>query len=34
MLDKSKADDEFPWVAQYPRDVPAKLESSPPVSMP
>ena len=30
MLDKSKADDEFPWVAQYPRDVPAKLESSPP----
>ena len=34
MLDKSKADDEFPWVAQYPRGVPAKLESSPPVSMP
>jgi long-chain acyl-CoA synthetase len=34
MLDKSKADDGFPWVAQYPRGVPAKLESVPPISMP
>ena len=34
MLDKSKADDGFPWVAQYPRGVPANLESVPPISMP
>ncbi len=34
MLDKSKADDGFPWIAQYPRGVPAKLESAPPISMP
>ena len=34
MLDKSKADDGFPWVAQYPRGVPARLESVPAISMP
>jgi acyl-CoA synthetase (AMP-forming)/AMP-acid ligase II len=34
MLDKSKTDDEFPWVAQYPSGIPAKLESVRPISMP
>jgi long-chain acyl-CoA synthetase len=33
MLDNPKADDQFPWVAQYPRGVPAKIESAPPISM-
>jgi long-chain acyl-CoA synthetase len=34
MLDKSKADARFPWTAQYPRDVPAGLDATPPLSMP
>jgi long-chain acyl-CoA synthetase len=34
MLAESKTDVHFPWVAQYPRGVPAKLESVPPISMP
>ena len=34
MLDKSNADGQFPWVAQYPRGVPAELESVAPISMP
>lgn len=34
MLDKSKTDAKFPWTAQYPRDVPAALDSSVPLSMP
>jgi len=34
MLDKSSADTRFPWTAQYPRDVPAGLAATPPLSMP
>jgi long-chain acyl-CoA synthetase len=34
MLDKSKTDPRFPWVTQYPRDVPSGLDASPPLSMP
>jgi long-chain acyl-CoA synthetase len=34
MLDKSSADARFPWTAQYPRDVPAELGATPPLSMP
>ncbi|HEX7563347.1 MAG TPA: long-chain fatty acid--CoA ligase [Bradyrhizobium sp.] len=34
MLDKSSADVRFPWTAQYPRDVPAGLAATPPLSMP
>jgi long-chain acyl-CoA synthetase len=34
MLDKYKTDARFPWVTQYPRDVPVGLDSTPPLSMP
>ena len=34
MLDKYKTDARSPWVAQYPRDVPAALVSTLPLSMP
>jgi long-chain acyl-CoA synthetase len=34
MLDKYKTDARSPWVAQYPRDVPAALVSTRPLSMP
>jgi long-chain acyl-CoA synthetase len=34
MLEKSKADARFPWTAQYPRDVPVGLDTTPPLSMP
>src|SRR5712691_527306 len=34
MLDRSKADARFPWTAQYPRDVPVGLDTTPPLSMP
>jgi long-chain acyl-CoA synthetase len=34
MPDNPKTDDEFPWVAQYPRGVPAEIESTSPISMP
>lgn len=34
MLDKSDAHARFPWVSQYPRDVPAGLDAVAPLSMP
>src|SRR5664280_1277089 len=34
MLENSSADARFPWTAQYPRDVPAGLAATPPLSMP
>jgi long-chain acyl-CoA synthetase len=34
MLDKSDAHARFPWISQYPRDVPAGLDAVAPLSMP
>jgi long-chain acyl-CoA synthetase len=34
MLDKSVVDAQFPWTAQYPRDVPTGLGATPPLTMP
>lgn len=34
MLDKSEAHARFPWVSQYPRDVPAGLDAVSPLTMP
>ena len=34
MLDKSNTEARFPWTAQYPRNVPAGLDSITPLSMP